>query len=333
MKEKIIIYGAGNTGKSAYYGLRSRYDILFFIDSNKNIQGEGIEGKEICPPEILRDYPDTKLVIASIYHDEILKAVSVYRKSNILIYSAQCDAMLDSDVAEQLDMRTIDLGIFFGQGKEIMLKELTFMIGGSGALDYAFLHQVAEKYCCRKYLEIGTYIGESINILTDCCDELYSITASLDSPYSMKEWCKIMGVPCFSNRLVYSSKIKQYLVNDSKSFDFSVVPDDIDLFFIDGDHSYEGVYNDTKNVFSIKKENSIVVWHDFKMAGSYRTEVVTAVRDAIGDRFKNVYVTDNNICGIYLPEELQGEIVCKKAGYEENVPLYTYNTNLKVNII
>ena len=57
------------------------------------------------------------------------------------------------------------------------------------------------------------------------------------------------------------------------------------------------------------------------------------MKDAIGDRFKNVYVTNNNICGIYLPEELQGEIICKKAGYEENVPLYTYNTNLKVNII
>ncbi len=332
MKEKVIIYGAGNTGKSAYYGLRNRYDVLFFIDSDKNIWGGAIDGKKICPPEVLRDYPDTKLVIASIYHAEILKQVSKYRKSNILIYGVQCDAVLDDGIAEQLDVRTIDLGEFLGRDRKIKLKELTFIIGGSGVLDYAFLHAVAEKYCCKKYMEIGTYIGESINIMTDCCDELYSITASEDSPYGARAWCKDIGIPYFANRLVYSNKIKQYLVENSKSFDFSVLPDDIDLFFIDGDHRYEGVYNDTKNVFSIKKKNAIVVWHDFRIGNAYRTEVVHAVRDAVGDDFKNVYVTNNNICGIYIPEDLQEGILCKKTDYEENIPLYTYDTELKVSV-
>lgn len=32
--EQIVIYGAGNTGKSAYFYLRNRYECLFFVDGD-----------------------------------------------------------------------------------------------------------------------------------------------------------------------------------------------------------------------------------------------------------------------------------------------------------
>ena len=195
-------------------------------------------------------------------------------------------------------------------------------------LDYVFLKLLAEKFCAKKYLEIGTYIGESINMLTDCCEELYSITAIPGSQFSMREWCKKNGIPDYSNRLIYNNKIKQYLVKDSKNFDFSILPDDIDLFFIDGDHSYSGIYNDTRNIFSIKKEQAIVVWHDLKTAYGYRPETVRAIKDAVGDDFRYVYATNNNLCGIYLPQEIKNEIYLKKNEYAEQEPLYTYDLNI-----
>lgn len=332
MKEQAIIYGAGNTGKSAYYSLKNKYDILFFVDGDKNIN-VGIENKKVYSPDVLKNHPDAKVIIASIYKDEILQEVNMYRKSNILIYNVQCDEVIDREVTGELDERTIDFGAFIGQGNEVNLKEMTFMIGGSRVLDYAFIKLIVEKFGCKKYLEIGTYIGESINILTDCCDELYSITADPESAHGAHEWCEKMGIPDFSNRLVYSNKIKQYLVNDSKDFDFSTLPADIDLFFIDADHSYTGIYNDTKNIFAIKKESAIVIWHDFKLPGRYRPETVRAIKDALGgEEFKNVYAVNNNFCGIYLPEKMHEKIVCMKHLYEKNEPLYTYDVNLKTGV-
>ena len=110
------------------------------------------------------------------------------------------------------------------------------------------------------------------------------------------------------------------------------MPNDIDLFFIDADHCYEGVYNDTKNVFSIRNKESIVIWHDFKRAHEYRVEVINAVRDALNENFKNVYVTNNNICGIYLPENKQQALTYKKCTYEINSPLYTYDVSMGAGI-
>ena len=94
----------------------------------------------------------------------------------------------------------------------------------------------------------------------------------------------------YQGRLSHNEKIIHYYT-DSKVFDFSKHADSVDLYFIDGDHSYQGVYSDTKNIFSNRKEQSIVVWHDFKLGqNEYRAEVIKAVYDALGKDFDNVYV-------------------------------------------
>ncbi len=340
MKEKAIIWGAGNTGKSAYYALKEVYEIEFFVDSDPNKWGgESIDGKIVYSPDIMQKSKKEKLIIASIYKDEILKVAYKYRQDNILIYSAQCDddSKMHSchdihDIFEELNNRTIDLGLLLSENRIIKLKELTFMPGGSGVLDYAFIKHIAEKYQCRKYLEIGTYIGESINILTDTCECLYSITAPPDSKYGMRNWCKKLEIPDFSNRLIYSDKIKQWFVEDSKQFDYSILPSDITLFFIDGNHSYDGVYWDTKNIFSIRNKDSIVIWHDFKKNSRYNSEVIYAVKDVLGEDFKNVYVTNNNMCGIFLPQRIQKEFVCKKTQFRMDELLYTFDVDMNLKI-
>ena len=231
-------------------------------------------------------------------------------------------------VKRELNRRTIDLGLFLKDYKEIKCKELTFMTGGSQVLDYAFLKALVEKYNIKNYLEIGTYIGESINILTDICEKLYSVTAPLESIYSMRTFCKELNLPNYSERLTTNSKIMHYFT-DSKIFDFSQIEEEIDLYFIDGDHSYNGVYCDTKNIFNTKKEDAIVVWHDFRGVGfRYRGETIAAVRAALGDKFKNVYVTNCNLCGIYLPEKYVKDFQMNELKYEDNAKLYTYDVTL-----
>ncbi len=57
------------------------------------------------------------------------------------------------------------------------------------------------------------------------------------------------------------------LFGDSATFDFSPYRGSIDLFFIDGAHSYEYVRNDTLRAFDSVRPGGVVAWHDFGRAG------------------------------------------------------------------
>ena len=329
---RVIIYGCGNVGKTAYTYLKDMNEILFFVDRNAKEIGEIQEFKlPVYEPKELLNYQGggVKIVIASIWWREILENIKSLGITDLdmEIFLIGMTPVLSSEIEEALDRRTIDLGNFLFTQTAIFCKELTFIPGGSGILDFAFLKQIAILYGCREYLEIGTYIGESINVLTECCERLYSVTAPLGSSYSMKAWCMEAGLPDYSERLTYNKKIVHYFTN-SRQFDFAKHADTVDLYFIDGDHSYSGVYCDTKNIFDHKKEDAIVVWHDFKNGNQYNADVVKAVSDVLGNEFANVYVTDNNMCGIYIPKCRKFEFSLHRRRYEENAILYTYDVNL-----
>lgn len=325
--KSIIIYGAGNTARFAFDYLSQMYDVYCFIDGkNPEKWGTTIHGIKVCSPEILREHRTTMVVIASIYAREILPEIQKYHLGSVYVYQCGISPCLVDETVDLTEKRTIDLGKFFQNHSErIMCKELTFTYGGSGVLDYMFLKSVAEVFQCKRYLEIGSYIGESINILTDCCEELYSITAPLDSEFSMRHFCERNGIPDYSGRLIKSPKIVQYFA-DSKLFDYSQLPEGIDLFFIDGGHSYENVYSDTRNIFSIKGPDSIVIWHDAKYAdGSFNIEVLHGIRDALGSAFGNFYVTDRNMCGIYLSDKVKSTFPILTKAPAGDAPLYTYD--------
>jgi len=57
------------------------------------------------------------------------------------------------------------------------------------------------------------------------------------------------------------------LYGDSATFDFLPFYGTVDLFFIDGAHSYEYVRNDTVNALKCAHPGSVLVWHDFGRMG------------------------------------------------------------------
>ena len=57
------------------------------------------------------------------------------------------------------------------------------------------------------------------------------------------------------------------LFGDSAAFDFSPYYEQVDLFFIDGAHSYEYVRSDTLNALKCCHTGSVVAWHDFGRMG------------------------------------------------------------------
>lgn len=54
---------------------------------------------------------------------------------------------------------------------------------------------------------------------------------------------------------------------DSASFDYTPYHDAIDLFFIDGAHSYEYVVSDTNNALRCCRAGGVIAWHDYGRVG------------------------------------------------------------------
>ena len=57
------------------------------------------------------------------------------------------------------------------------------------------------------------------------------------------------------------------LYGDSATFDFSPFANSVDLFFIDGAHSYEYVKNDTTQAMKCTRKGGIIAWHDYGRCG------------------------------------------------------------------
>jgi predicted O-methyltransferase YrrM len=59
----------------------------------------------------------------------------------------------------------------------------------------------------------------------------------------------------------------ELLFGDSAVFDFSSYHGKIDLFFIDGAHSYDYVRSDTENALQCVRPGGVIAWHDFGRVG------------------------------------------------------------------
>jgi predicted O-methyltransferase YrrM len=57
------------------------------------------------------------------------------------------------------------------------------------------------------------------------------------------------------------------LFGDSATFDFSPFKGKVDLFFIDGAHSYDYVRNDTLKALECCHAGSVIAWHDYGRVG------------------------------------------------------------------
>lgn len=181
----------------------------------------------------------------------------------------------------------------------------TFLLdGGSLITDLQLLNTLSMRDDITSYLEIGTWRGESVYNVAKNIEDCTTINLSgkemkdmgLNSRYADQH-----GILSQKN-----PKIKHIEAN-TKIFDFSSLNKKYDLIFIDGDHSYEMVLNDTKKVFeNLMHENSIVVWHDYAYSPrKIRYEVFQAILDGVGKKNqKYLYHPQNTMCAVFINEKL-----------------------------
>ena len=116
--------------------------------------------------------------------------------------------------------------------------------------------------------EIGTYHGSSAIQLAANAPQASIYT--LDLPPNQLPRLRITAVDRYhisrSSRNEFGARIHR-LYGDSATFNFSPFRESVDLFFIDGAHSYEYVRNDTLKAMECVKKGSVIAWHDYGRCG------------------------------------------------------------------
>ena len=191
---------------------------------------------------------------------------------------------------------------FFFRGNEIQVKAFAFLDGGSLPTDLALLKLIALKLNAETYFEIGTWRGESVTNVADVVTHCF--TLNLSSAQMRERGWDEKYINLHGHFSKKNPAIK-HLEGDSRSFDFSNWKKKIDLMFVDGDHHYDSVVQDTKTAFELlKNENSVIVWHDYgNSPESVRWNVLHAILEGTPEHLrKHLYCVSNTLCAVYFKD-------------------------------
>ena len=178
-----------------------------------------------------------------------------------------------------------------------------FLDGGSLPTDIALLMNLAKQIENCSYFEIGTWRGESVVNVAETAKECTTLNLPDDQMRSigMSEE--------YISQTAYFSKGKPNITHirgNSRYFDFAGLNRKYDLIFIDGDHHYEMVKNDTEKVFAhLVHDDSVVVWHDYACnPETTRFEVFAGILDGLDPRHhQHLYHAGNTLSAVYTKKQ------------------------------
>lgn len=330
-KQSIAIFGASKLGKIAYTYLADKHDIVAFIDNDNTKQGTFLFDVPVISLEQCMQKSIDLIMVASDFRTEICYQLHQAGVDKFTQFSVKIDSSYASEYqdASKIQIPLVDIGdLLAGTPNALNFEHVTFSYGGSGILDYALLKALVEKFNINTYFEIGTWRGESIAAIANVVKQCFSVSLP-DEAISHMDTAGI-GQPNTGFSRYFSKNIVNIMhyLQDSKTFDIANIPEDIELVFIDGDHSFQGIASDTEKVFShIDTNNCIVVWHDFKTKDNrFRATTLNAINSVLPDELTdNIFGVSNSMCGIYLPEGKQSAL---KFGISPD-EMYSYDVTLK----
>ena len=183
------------------------------------------------------------------------------------------------------------------------LKLPLFSFGGGGSMptDLLLLCAMANKIKECNYFEIGTWRGESAYNVSHFAAKVFTLNLGSEELKRLNQPQQYIDqIGYFSNK---RNNI-EHLRGNSFSFDFRPYHQKMDLVFVDGDHRYPAVVNDTKKAFDlIKDKNCCIVWHDYAATpDELRYEVMLGILDGAPEwARKHLYKVSNSLCAIYYP--------------------------------
>lgn len=210
--------------------------------------------------------------------------------------------------------------------EEAELGTYTFSGGGSMITDLLLLKHLAALPEVNSYFEIGTWRGESMRAVLPNVTTAFSL--DLDHASMKRLGFSDDVMKQFGILLDETSKLKQFK-SDSGTFDYNTVGTSCDLIFIDGDHTYEYVKRDTRNVVEhLTHVKTIIVWHDYCFdPEKVRWEVYAGILDGLPSELQgHVYHIRNTKCAVLLRPEILASLKVNQAGSGE---LQTWSVTIK----
>ncbi len=200
----------------------------------------------------------------------------------------------------------IDPAQLFGDDPGGDLSIFTFLDGGSLVTDILLLKNLAQKFKSCSYFEIGTWRGESVANVAEVASECYTLNLPAEDMRARKVDEKYIDLQGFFSKSLTNVV---HLNADSSTFDFASLNRKFDLIFIDGDHHYDFVKNDTIKVFRhLVHKDSIVVWHDYGITPEdVRFEVMAGILDGLpSDIHRYLYHVSNTKSAILIRRDIPG---------------------------
>lgn len=234
---------------------------------------------------------------------KLFKALSLIIKQPSLLNKVLDDADINkNEVIKKYHLekglKTVDITELL-PNFDVTIEPYAALDGGSTPIDLALLKGLAASKQNCDYFEIGTWRGESVSNVASVAKNCVTLNLPDELLLQMGLDKKYVDMHRF-----YSKHLKNvtHLQGNSLTYDYKSLNKKFDLIFIDGDHHYESVKNDTQNAFSLlKDENSIIVWHDYgNNPGDIRWDVFRGILDGTpSDKIKDLYRVSNTLCAIY----------------------------------
>ncbi|HUL51626.1 MAG TPA: class I SAM-dependent methyltransferase [Candidatus Nitrosotalea sp.] len=183
------------------------------------------------------------------------------------------------------------------------LSHYTFAPWSASPIEHALVQALARRLQPCHFLEIGSLRAELLANLNGLVESSVSLSLS-------KEDMRQRGYPpvVVDTNLMYEPDVQnlKVLYGDSRNFDFSKLPPPRrNLVFIDGDHAYEAVKHDTRNVVENCAAESAIVWHDYTLAdqSTVHWPVFAGILDGLPrSLWARLYQVNHTVCAVLLPE-------------------------------
>lgn len=165
------------------------------------------------------------------------------------------------ELEKRAQIREIQLSELFGPDIEQIQAPYGSVDEGTSKSNQAelyYVNVVARHVKAKNIFEFGTYFGRTTYYLTFASKDAFVTT--LDLPPDMGP--KTPHTASYFLGSDRESRIRQILC-DSREFDPVPFHKKMDFIFIDGDHSYDGVKNDTEKAFEMLAPGGTILWHDY----------------------------------------------------------------------
>lgn len=205
--------------------------------------------------------------------------------------------------------KQVSLDSIYKMDQPSIVAPYSFLSGSSLITDFLLLKLACARTKASDYLEIGTWRGESVANVADVVENCFTLNLSDKQLAELQLPKKYIESHRFFSK---DRKNVTHLFGDSNTFDFEGLNRKFDVIFIDGDHHTKAVESDTKRLFPfLKKQNSLIVWHDAKRdTETPRFEVLLGIYRGIPvEKHKYIYLVENSLCAIYIPEELDANLL------------------------